>query len=114
MRPIFLVSPKAIDLFEKVSPIKIGGITLFFIVLSREELSEEVKNHETIHFWQYIELLVFGFLILYLGYWIKNLICGMPGDEAYMNIPFEKEAYDNMYDENYLKNRKPYAWTKYI
>ena len=28
-------------------------------------------------------------------------------------ITFEKEAYDNMYKEDYLKNRKLFSWRKY-
>ena len=32
---------------------------------------------------------------------------------AYHNIRFEKEAYDNMENMDYLKSRKSYSWLKY-
>jgi len=37
------------------------------------------------------------------------------GDEikAYLAVKFEKEAYLNQNNMNYLKERKPYAWLKY-
>ena len=38
----------------------------------------------------------------------------MTNDEAYMNIPFEQEAYRKMYDENYLENRESFAWRDYV
>ena len=33
--------------------------------------------------------------------------------KAYMNISFEKEAYKNDSDFNYLKKRRFWAWVKY-
>jgi len=38
----------------------------------------------------------------------------MTNDEAYMNIPFEQEAYRKMYDKEYLKTRKRFAWKEYV
>jgi hypothetical protein len=114
LQPIFITNHKIIKFFEIFSPISIGAITLFFLVISKEELSEEVKNHESIHFQQYLELLVLGFLILYVGFWIKGIILGKSGSDSYQSIPFEREAYDKMHDNDYLKNRKRYSWIKYI
>jgi len=34
--------------------------------------------------------------------------------KGYRNISFEKEAYANEKDLNYLKNRRAYAWRKYL
>jgi hypothetical protein len=34
--------------------------------------------------------------------------------EAYMNIPFEKEAYANENDYTYIKKRKLFSWIKYF
>ena len=34
--------------------------------------------------------------------------------EAYVSLAFEKEAYQNQYDLNYLKRRKPFSWFKYL
>jgi hypothetical protein len=111
--PIFIVSPKVVSFFEAFSPIKIGAITLFCIVISKEELCDQVKNHERIHYHQYLELYVIGFLLLYVFFWIKNIAQGMSGSEAYMNIPFEKEAYDKQHDFKYLESREKFSWRKY-
>ena len=36
------------------------------------------------------------------------------GKDAYRNLSFEREAYGNENDFEYLKNRKPYSWIKYL
>jgi len=41
-------------------------------------------------------------------------VVGMSNDDAYMNIPFEKEAYRKMYDPKYLEKRKRFAWRQYL
>ena len=33
---------------------------------------------------------------------------------AYKNISFEREAYQNQYNLDYLNNRKHYSWFSYI
>jgi len=59
-------------------------------------------------------LAMIPFYVLYVGFWIKNLIVGMSSEEAYMAIPFEKEAYANEHDGRYLIVREPFTWTSYI
>lgn len=114
LKPMFVVSPKIISFFEIFSPIAIGAITLGPIVISKEPLSDSVKNHEAIHYQQYIELFFIGFIMLYLSFWIINLLRGMKGSEAYFNIPFEKEAYYNDANMEYLKDRERYAWARFL
>ncbi len=99
---------------SKVSPIEIGAISLGLLVFSRGEMSPETKNHETIHYKQWLELLFIGFLILYPLFWVINLLRYRSGDLAYYDIPFEREAYDNDQNLNYLNERKPYAWIHYL
>ena len=113
-KPLFIENSKIPVWLSYLAPIDIGAITLGPIVISRGEMSEEVKRHETIHYQQYLELAFVGFIILYLGWWALNLLKGQGGDDAYFNIPFEKEAYCNDEDEGYLENRKRFAWTHYI
>ena len=38
----------------------------------------------------------------------------MNHDEAYKNNPFEREAFANDADYDYLKNRRFLAWLKYL
>ena len=109
-KPWFIENSKIPVWLSYVSPITIGAITLGPIVISRDEMSETTKRHETIHYQQYIELGFIGFPILYLGWWALNLLFGMKGDDAYYNIPFEVEAYGNHHNPEYLQNRKRYAW----
>ena len=96
---------------------KVGGITLFPFIILREIYKtsidkDEVINHESIHIKQQIELLVIFFYILYGIFYLFNLINHKNKTDAYMNIPFEKEAYQNEKDMGYLKNRKLYSWLK--
>lgn len=111
-KPLFIENSKIPVWLSYVAPIDIHAITLGPIVICRQEMSEATKRHETIHFQQFLELGFVGFIILYFGWWGLNLLKGQTGDEAYFNIPFEKEAYQNHHDENYLDNRKRYCWWK--
>lgn len=101
---------------------KIGGITLFPFIILREYYQgttnywrakrERVINHESIHIAQQGELLVIPFYVLYILEWFIKLF--FYGKRSYYNISFEREAYANEYDKEYLKNRKSYTWLKYI
>ncbi|AMQ00994.1 Membrane protein [Pedobacter cryoconitis] len=71
-------------------------------------------NHEKIHFHQQLELLILPFYILYTINYLINLYKYRNHDKAYFNISFEKEAYANELDMNYLKNRRLYSWFKYL
>jgi hypothetical protein len=113
-KPLFIENSKIPVWLSYIAPIEIGAITLGPIVISRDEMSEVTKRHETIHFQQFLELAFVGFIILYFGSWALNRLIGQSGERAYFNIPFEAEAYANHEDENYLQNRKRYAWTQYI
>ncbi len=64
------------------------------------KFNEYNRNHEEIHLAQQLECLLIGFYIIWLGELIFK---------GYRNISFEKEAYDNMYNLNYLEKREKYA-----
>lgn len=66
-------------------------------------------NHESIHTAQMKEMGYIPFYIWYFIEWLIKLFC--KGD-AYRNISFEREAYSNQYDLNYLNNREHYSWFK--
>ena len=90
---------------------KVGGITLYpFIILRKKHKKNKIiLNHESIHIEQQKELLVVGFYLWYVIEWGIRLF--MQGN-AYRNISFEKEAYANERDLNYLKTRKRYNWLR--
>ncbi|PQJ80835.1 hypothetical protein [Polaribacter porphyrae] len=93
------------------------GITLYpFIFLKKKHYKKNkiLINHEKIHLRQQLELLIFPFYVIYgLDYLVK-LIVYKNHLIAYKNISFEREAYQNESNLNYLKNRKLWAFTKYL
>lgn len=50
-------------------------------------------NHESIHFYQCLKLLVVPWILIYFGHYLINLIKYKDGDLAYRNVVFEREAY---------------------
>lgn len=78
------------------------AITIWPFIFVRKECSfDEVDlNHESIHGRQQLELLIIPFYIIYL---IEQIFKG------YRNISFEKEAYNNDNNLDYLKTRKWFA-----
>lgn len=92
------------------------AINLFGIIFVRKNanISEKTLRHEAIHSAQIKELLIIGFYVLYLWFWIVNLFrCGFKNHVAYRNICFEIEAYSNADYIDYLKKRKRFAWKDY-
>ena len=97
----------------------IGGITLYPYIILRERHNVQPQgkstlkliNHESIHIEQQKELLVIGFYIWYVLEWFIRLF--MKGD-AYKNISFEREAYENASNLEYINSRKGYSWFKYL
>tara|TARA_Y100000310_G_scaffold321557_1_gene379366 strand:- start:1373 stop:1801 length:429 start_codon:yes stop_codon:yes gene_type:complete len=113
-KPVFVENSRVPVWLSHVSPINIGAISLGFWVFSRGEMSEKTKRHETIHFQQYMELLIVGFLLLYGISWLIQLVAYRSGSKAYYEIWFEREAYANEDDKDYLSTRSRYAWAKYL
>jgi len=97
--------------------LKINGIALFpFIFIRKPEDKQNniLINHEKIHLRQQMELLVIFFYIFYVleyYYWLFKL---KNKDMAYRRISFEREAYENESDLDYLKKRKLWNFRKYV
>lgn len=96
---------------------KISGITLFpfiFIQGKADRNNKILINHEKIHIRQQMELLIIPFYIWYLSeYYLKYLKYKNP-HLAYRNISFEREAYENDQNLDYLKKRKFWSFTRYL
>lgn len=105
-------------IYNKYLPIKgYVAINLFGLVFARKEfkpISERTLNHERIHTAQMKELLYVFFYLWYGIEWIVRLFQYRDRKEAYYNISFEKEAYKNQYDWEYLKARKKYQILRYL
>lgn len=73
---------------------------------------KRLENHESIHWQQQLEMLIIFF---YLWYGIEFFIrIFVNGQKAYKSISFEREAYQNDDNLDYLKTRKRFSWFKYI
>lgn len=120
MKPIIYYNDKFLD--KAGIFFKIGGIALFpFIILREkyltklyEEANKRTVNHETIHFWQTFECLIIPFYLLYFLFYAFYALRYWNIKKGYYSIPFEKEAFYNEYNYDYLKNRKPFSWVNYI
>ena len=89
------------------------AINLFGVLFVRgtwRDLNARVLNHEKIHTAQMQELGYILFYILYVLEWLYRLT---KGGNAYRNISFEREAYVNEENPQYLNTRKRWAmWRK--
>lgn len=93
------------------------GLTIFpFVFIRYKEDRENVVliNHERIHLRQQLELLILPFFILYVLEFVFRLFEYKNFNIAYRNISFEKEAYSNEKNLQYLTNRKLFSFAKFI
>lgn len=123
---------------NKYIPLKgFAVMNILGVLFVREdaEMTAEVLNHEAIHtrqqyeimvasailfllvntysWWCYL-LIIFAMpLVLYALAWLIELI-RHPYDSAYKDSPFEREAYINQGNPNYLATRPYFAWVRYI
>jgi hypothetical protein len=94
--------------------IDVYAITIWPFVFIRDEGDPVTINHEKIHLRQQIEMLLLGFYVLYSVFWLLGKIKGFTNSKAYYTIPFEKEAYENQHNFDYIENRKIYSWLRYL
>ena len=91
------------------------AMNLFGILFARNEyrnkISDRTINHESIHTAQIKEM---GYIFFYIWYLVEWLIRLLINSDAYRNISFEREAFINDDNLNYLKTRKRFSWLKYI
>jgi hypothetical protein len=93
------------------------GLAVFpfvFVKYSLDKKNPVFVNHERIHLRQQLELLIIPFFGLYFLEFFLRLIQYRNVDLAYRNISFEREAYANEKDLDYLKNRFLWRFIKYI
>lgn len=88
---------------------------LLFVRNDTSPLNSVDISHEAIHTKQMMEML---YIFFYIWYGIEYLIRYFQyptAHQAYRNISFEREAYYNQWNENYIKERKHFVWlTKYL
>jgi hypothetical protein len=97
--------------------LRVHGMALFPFILIRDKALKDnhhLINHEKIHIRQQLELLILPFYILYIGHYLFNLVKYRNHDTAYRNICFEREAYTQESDLNYLKVWHFWRFLKYF
>ena len=94
------------------------GMAIFPFILLRNKEDKSNSHlilHEKIHIIQQLELLIIPFFIWYgIEYIVRLFQFKFDQNKAYRNLSFEREAYANDHDLNYLKKRKFYSFIKYI
>lgn len=86
-----------------------------FVIFKHKELKQDlvILNHERIHLRQQLELFIVPFYLIYFIEYFIGRAKGMNHEDAYRNIRFEKEAYENESNLSYLKKRNLYCyWRK--
>ena len=85
------------------------AINLFGVLFVRgnAQVDEKTIRHESIHTAQMQEMLYIFFYLWYVVEWVVRLF--MKGN-AYRSISFEREAYENEGDLDYLSDRTWFAW----
>ncbi len=87
-----------------------------FIFLKDKSLKNDtiLLNHEKIHLRQQIEMIWFAFFIVYFVEFLIKLIIYKKPKLAYFNLSFEREAYQNEHNLNYLHHRKFWNVLNYL
>lgn len=96
--------------FGKYSTMNICGI----LFTKKAYLSDKTINHEKIHTKQILETAIIGFYLWYIIEYLIIRFAHIFQNDAYRDISFEEEAYNNDENLDYLKHRKHYTWIKYI
>lgn len=97
-----------------IPPKGFAGINLFGVLFIRKGVvvSERMIRHEAIHTEQMKDLLFVPFYLIYVIEWLVKLL--FYASKAYRNVSFEREAYANDNDVNYLSTRKRFSFLKYM
>ena len=114
IKPLVFENSKIPVWLSYISPININALSIGPFVWCRGEISDTTRQHETIHFWQQIEMLFVLQWLLYGIFYVIGRFTHGNWKMAYYCNPFEVEAYEHQEDKNYLQNRKWWSWVRYI
>ena len=94
-----------------------SAVTIYPFIFVRHDkckLDYVLINHERIHIQQQKELLWIGFFIWYLFEYAVKLLYFRNSYTAYRSISFEREAYANENDLDYLNHRNLFSFFRYF
>ena len=106
-----------IIIYKYLIPKGYKAITLYPFIVIKEKGDKNnlvLIQHERIHIRQQIELLILPFYFVYFLDYLIKLIRYQDKYKAYRNIIFEREAYANEKNTDYLSSRPFWAWRKYL
>jgi hypothetical protein len=86
----------------------------FIFVGDKNDINPIFLNHERIHLRQQLELLILPFYLWYVLEYLYRRIQYKNHPLAYRNISFEREAYANERNPNYLPHRSFWRFTKHL
>lgn len=94
------------------------GLNLFGTIFVQQrwgKMEPHELNHEFIHTYQQWEMTYVLFYLWYCAEFLVRLVqYRFNIEKAYFNISFEREAYANERNKDYVRHRHPMAWTKYL
>jgi hypothetical protein len=93
------------------------GMTLYPFIILKYKLDKEdenLMNHEKIHIRQQLEMLIVPFFIWYGLEYVYRFVQYRDASQAYRNLSFEREAYKNEKDLDYVKKRSFWNFLKYL
>jgi len=103
--------------FKYLTPRGFRGLTFYpfvFLADKDDKLNKVFINHEKIHIRQQLELLIVPFYLWYFTEYLFRLIQYKDRKQAYFNISFEREAYANEKDLEYVKSRSFWRFLKFL
>lgn len=102
------------NILPKKGYIAINIIGILFARKEHRPLAGWMINHESIHTKQIFEMLVIFFYLWYVVEWLIRFIQYRDAKTAYLNISFEREAYRNQYNPDYIQSRKMFYFVRYL
>lgn len=103
-------------IYNKILPLgkNFYAMNLFGILFAKGPCDNVLINHERIHTAQQIETGFIFFYILYFIEWLIKIIKYRNSYTAYKNLSFEREAYENQKNLEYIGKRKIWSFLKYM
>ena len=103
--------------FKYLTPRGFRGLTFYpfvFLADKDDKLNKVFINHEKIHIRQQLELLIVPFYLWYFTEYLIRLLQFRNRKKAYYAISFEREAYANEKDLEYLNSRPFLGFMRYL
>lgn len=87
----------------------------FLFIRKPEYATPMFINHERIHFRQQLETFFIGLWLWHIGEdFYSRVILRLKAPDYHYYRAVEQEAYQHQHDLTYLKERRPYAFLKYV